>query len=405
MTGHRLVTGLVPCNVIPDEILTDHPARFRAMIIESANPVHSLADSPRMREALDSLDLVVVIDVAMTETARHAHYVLPASSQFEKWEATFFNLEFPENAFHLRPPVIEPLDGTLPEAEIHSRLCHAIGLFTDDDLEPLHAAAAVGRTAYTEALFQVISTRPDLAGALPVLLYETLGPTLGATAAGFSAQGAAVVAGLAQLCVMESGDSVRRAGFGDADELFDAVLSAPSGLVFSVDDFDETWRRILHPDGRIHLAIPLLLDELVGLRDEDPAVLDDEWPFVLAAGERRSFTANTIYRDPAWRRKDPDGALRMHPDDARRLGIESGDRARVTTRRGEAVAVVEVSDTVSPGSASLPNGLGLDVPEADGTAGVVTGVAPNELTSSEDRDWFAGTPHHKHVRARIEAVS
>jgi formate dehydrogenase len=31
-------------------------------------------------------------------------------------------------------------------------------------------------------------------------------------------------------------------------------------------------------------------------------------------------------------------------------------------------------------------------------------VAPNELTSSDDRDWFAGTPHHKHVRARLEKI-
>ena len=60
-----LFRSLIPCNVIPDEILTDHPDRFRAMIIESGNPVHSLADSPRMREALDALELVVVIDVAI----------------------------------------------------------------------------------------------------------------------------------------------------------------------------------------------------------------------------------------------------------------------------------------------------------------------------------------------------
>jgi anaerobic selenocysteine-containing dehydrogenase len=36
-----------------------------------------------------------VVDVAMTETARLAHYVLPASSQYEKTEFTLFNLEFP----------------------------------------------------------------------------------------------------------------------------------------------------------------------------------------------------------------------------------------------------------------------------------------------------------------------
>ena len=52
------------------------------------------------------------------------------------------------------------------------------------------------------------------------------------------------------------------------------------------------------------------------------------------------------------------------------------------------------------GHISLPNGFGLG-PGGDGDA---VGVAPNELTSSDDRDWFAGTPHHKHVRARLEKV-
>jgi hypothetical protein len=51
----------------------------------------------------------------------------------------------------------------------------------------------------------------------------------------------------------------------------------------------------------------------------------------------------------------------------------------------------------------LPNGLGLSYPAADG-ANVVSGVAPNDLTSTDDRDWLAGTPHHKHVRARLEAA-
>ncbi|GIS02092.1 MAG: hypothetical protein CM15mP103_06430 [Gammaproteobacteria bacterium] len=65
-----IISGMVPCNVIADEILTDHQDRYRAMLVESANPVHSLADSNRMREALRALELVVVIDIAMTETAR-----------------------------------------------------------------------------------------------------------------------------------------------------------------------------------------------------------------------------------------------------------------------------------------------------------------------------------------------
>ena len=86
------------------------------MIIQSGNPVHSLADSQRMREAIRSLKFSVAIDVAMTETAREVDYVLPTPSQFEKAEATFFNLEFPDNAFQVRQPVFEPLAGTLDEA-------------------------------------------------------------------------------------------------------------------------------------------------------------------------------------------------------------------------------------------------------------------------------------------------
>jgi anaerobic selenocysteine-containing dehydrogenase len=53
-----------------------------------------------------------------------------------------------------------------------------------------------------------------------------------------------------------------------------------------------------------------------------------------------------------------------------------------------------------PGNISLPNGLGL----AHGPGGPVTGVAPNELTSSARRDWLSGTPWHKHVPARIEPL-
>ena len=108
VTGARMVLDLVPCNSIPEEILTDHPDRFRAMIVESANPAHSLTDTKRVREAFEALEFVVVIDVAMTETAAMADYILPASSQYEKYEATFYPHEFPENFFHLRKPLMPP---------------------------------------------------------------------------------------------------------------------------------------------------------------------------------------------------------------------------------------------------------------------------------------------------------
>jgi anaerobic selenocysteine-containing dehydrogenase len=90
-------------------------------------------------------------------------------------------------------------------------------------------------------------------------------------------------------------------------------------------------------------VIPQLIEELIALKGEAPPSTDDAYPFVLAAGERRTSTANTIYRDPAWRKKDRDGALRISPGDAGRLGVDTGSRVRVTTRRGTALATVETT--------------------------------------------------------------
>lgn len=395
--NHRILGGLMPCNGIPDEILTTHPDRLRAAFVESSNPVHSLADSPRWREAFEALEFSVVIDVAMTETAMCADYVLPASSQYEKAEATFFTLEFPENYFHLRQPLVAPLVGTLPEPEIHRRLCRELGAYDDADLEPLHEAAAEGLDVYAERFFDILGANPKLGAALTVVLYETLAPHMPE-----GMESAAAIWGLAQTFVMGNAESAARAGYSSGNELFDAILTTPSGVAFSSDPYDVTWERMRHDDKRINLVVDELVDEFRSLFGEDPRVHDDQYPFILAAGERRSSTANTAMRDPNWRRKHPTTGLRVHPDDAAALGVEDGAKIRIVTKRGETVSNVEVSDSMLPGMVSLPNGQGLSYPDVDPEVDV--GVSPNELTSLEDKDWFAGTPHHKHVRARLEKV-
>jgi anaerobic selenocysteine-containing dehydrogenase len=146
--------------------------------------------------------------------------------------------------------------------------------------------------------------------------------------------------------------------------------------------------------------MPELLAELDDLGT--PPGSSDEWPFLLSAGERRSFTANTIFRDPAWRKRPGQEALRISNVDAQRLGIAAGDRVRIVTERGEAVIDVAIDDGMRPGHLSLPNGTGTDRP--DGHERVVDGVAPNELTGSFHRDRFAGTPWHKSVPARLEPI-
>jgi anaerobic selenocysteine-containing dehydrogenase len=398
VTGAPIIAGLVPSNVVPQEILTDHPDRFRAMIVESSNPAHSIADSAACRAAFLSLELLVVIDVAMTETARLAHYVLPAATQFEKPEATFFNLEFPHNTFQLRHPLFEPLPGTLPEPEIWARLVRALGVVDDADLEPLRRAAAEGRDAYAQAFLTAVSTSPMLARTVPYLLYDTLGPTLPDGLAG-----AAALWGLAQKASFTYPEAVRRAGHADGNALFDAILQNRSGVTFTVHEYADDFALIGHADHKIALAMPEMLDEIRALPGAPRGMAGGDFPIVLSAGERRAFTANDIIRDPSWRKRDADGALRVSVEDAEALGLVDGGRARITTAAGSAEASVEISEVMMAGHASLPNGYGLDYTDADGQAHT-PGVAPNALTSTQWRDAYAGTPWHKHVPARIEAV-
>ena len=398
VTGAPVIGGLLPSNVIVEEILTDHPDRFRAMIVESSNPAHSVADSGMMRRALGELELLVVIDVAMTETARLAHYVLPAASQFEKAEATFFNLEFPHNTFHLRHRLMEPLPGTLPEPEIWARLMRALGVVGDAELAPLRAAAQRSRADFTAAFLTTVGENPGLGKVLPFVLYETLGPAL---PEGLS--GAAALWGLAQKAAMTYPEAVRRAGHADGNALFDAILAGRSGVTFTVHEYEDDFALIAHEDRKIALEIPALLADTRALAAAPIGLTSSEFPIVLSAGERRAFTANDIIRDPAWRTRDADGALRISVEDARELGLADGSRALITTATGRAEATVEISAAMQPGHASLPNGYGVDFVDDDGSARA-PGVAPNALTSVGWRDAYAGTPWHKHVPARIEPV-
>ena len=409
VTGARIVGGLMPCNSVPEEILTDHPNRFRAMWVESGNPVHSMADSHKWRDAMRALDLSVVIDVAMTETAREADYVLPASSQYEKWEATYFNFEPRENVHHLRAPLFGPLSGTLPEPEIHARLVDALGAVEPSLLEPLKAAAQEGLDAFGKAFFTFMAENPALSRYTPYVLYRTLGPTL--------PDGAAATAlywGVAQRFAAGNAAAVRRAGVEGAgveagsfelgNNLFEALTRDGAPTVFAVADIAEAFDGIGHADKKIRLDVSEMLDELKELEALTDLVADDpDYPFLLCAGERRSYTANTAIRDPRWMKSNDAASLAIHPKDADAIGVGDGGAVRLVTKAGEAVITVMHDERMRPGTLSLPNGLGLLYPDERGEYRVV-GVAPNELTSLDLRDRFVGTPLHKHVPARLESI-
>jgi len=120
------------------------------------------------------------------------------------------------------------------------------------------------------------------------------------------------------------------------------------------------------------------------------------------AGERRAYNANLIYRDPAWRKTDAAGALQIHPDDARKLGLTDGGAAICESQRGSLPVRVQISDAVRPGLVTLPNGYGTEHPGPDGSRHAA-GPAINLLTDAAWRDPISFTPLHKYVRVRVRA--
>src|SRR3984893_1717523 len=179
VTGDEVIAGLLPPNIFPEAVLSDHPDRLRGVWVDSSNPANTASNTKAVERALRSLELCVVVDVAMTETAHLAHYVLPASSQYEKTEFTLFNFEFPTNYFHVRAGVVPPLEGTLPEPEIYTRLARALGLLPGDKARaPLREAAHRSRAEFTAAFRAFMGENPSAASVVALVLYHTLGQTL-----------------------------------------------------------------------------------------------------------------------------------------------------------------------------------------------------------------------------------
>jgi anaerobic selenocysteine-containing dehydrogenase len=405
-TGDEVIAGLLPPNIFPEAVLSDHPDRLRGVWVDSSNPANTAANTKAVERALRSLELCVVVDVAMTETAQLAHYVLPASSQYEKTEFTLFNFEFPTNYFHVRAGVLPPLEGTLPEPEIYTRLARALGYLPGDNvLAPLRETARRSRPEFAAAFRAFMGENPATASVAALVLYHTLGQTLpDGTAA------AAPLWNAALACAKRSPQAVRRAiGAPDevpdqalGDALFDAIVGTRQGVAVTHHEYDEVWSLIGHPDRKIRLAVPGMLEWLARL-DPESAGAPKEFPYLLAAGQRRMFNANQIFRDPKWRRDDPDGALLVNPVDLGELGARDGDWIAVESVVGRLVVRCKIDGSMRRGQLALPHGYGQAYP-AEGGERLTNGPRINLLTESGNRDPIAGTPYHKHVAVRLSRL-
>ena len=88
----------------------------------------------------------------------------------------------------------------------------------------------------------------------------------------------------------------------------------------------------------------------------------------------------------------PRCVLLVHPDDAARLSLREGGRARVTSSRGAVEVTVAITDEMMPGVVSLPHGWGHGRPGVQlSVASQHAGVSVNDLTDETLIDPSCGT--------------
>jgi anaerobic selenocysteine-containing dehydrogenase len=379
-TDFPAIMGTFPPNVLPEEITADRPDRIRAVIISGSNPLRSYADTTAYEEACGKLDLLVTMEVAMSETAALSDYVLPARSAFEKWDGTFFAWTYPEIFFQMRRPVVEPDGEPREESEILVGLADRMGLIPDIP-ESLYQAARGDRAEFAQALMAYAQSEPRAMKVLPFVLAKTLGPVVGSF-------NLAALWGLLQTSPPSFRENAARAGFDPgpkmAEQMFQAILS-----------------ELRTDDGKINVLIPELAEWVQSIdaaSEEKALVPDPQFPLLLMAGRHFDYNANTIMRDPAWNDGKAYCTLLMHSSDARAIGATDEQMVRVTTDAGTEEIRLKVTETARPGHVVIPHGFGLVY------QGETHGANVNRLTKNTHRDRLAATPLHRFVPCRVEPL-
>lgn len=351
-------------------------SHIRALISIAANPVLSAPDGDRLDKALESLDFMVSVDPYLNETSRHAHVVLPPPPPSQSPHH-----DFALNALAVRNQVrynraAVPLEaGRMAETEILARLVlAAIGMHGADP-------AAVDALAIDRTLGKAVADpHASVHGQDPKKLADRLtgesGPErrldlmlrLGPYGDGFGAD--------------PEGLSLQR------------LLDHPHGI--DLGPLEPRVPQLLKTrSGRVELLPGPIADDLPRLaRALDESRTPDGAPAGLVLVGRRHLRSNNswMHNVPALVGGTNRCTLHVHPDDADRLGLDDGGRARVTASGGEIAVPVEVTDAVRPGVVSLPHGWGHDRPGTRlSVAAADPGANVNQLLDGTLLDPLSGT--------------
>lgn len=347
------VMGEIPLTCLAEEIETPGEGQIRALICVASNPVLSAPNGARLARALDGLDFMVSLDIYLNETSRHADVILPGLSPLEDQH---YDVPFPQLSWrnHARwsEPVFDAPAGHPPEWQNLLRLAAiAQGQGPDVDVLALDDAlfAQEAPRLFGEQAFGMLEATRGLHG--PQRLLD-----------------AALRSGPYALTLSQ-------------------VKAAPGGLDLGplAPRLPELLRT---PGGHIDLAPPALLGDLQRAAD----ALQEPVPTLQIIGRRDVRSNNSWMHNLPLLAKGPARCtVLVHPDDAKRLGLQQGAMASLRNGARQIQAQVEFSTDMMPGVVSLPHGWGHDLPGVKlGLASKRPGANLNALFDETRRDPLSG---------------
>lgn len=274
--------------------------RVAAAWVEKGNPASQNPRSLLVREAFERLDLLVVVDQFMTDTARLAHYVLPAKTMFEEEDLV---TAYWHPYLQLRAKLWDPPGEVKTETEIWRLLSERFGFDTryfpsgDEETRQLLLKMLPARPQQSEAVAQDSqSVLFDLLSRQPV------DPT------------------------------------GDGDIAFaDLRFPTPSGKIeFASEEAARLWGID---------AVP----EYVALDEGHESSLASRYPLQLLSCKTRD-RIHSQFGNLDWVQEiERPHRLDMHPVDAAARGLSEGDEAVVWNDRGRIALAVRLDEGLRPG--------------------------------------------------------
>ncbi|MEL7453472.1 MAG: molybdopterin-dependent oxidoreductase [Pseudomonadota bacterium] len=318
--GFKQLNGGFPGGILADEILTPGDDQIRALFVTGGNPLLTMANSARLKKAFSDLELLVVTDIYLNETASLAHYVLPATSPLERADLPFV---FPLFLGLQSKPYISATDAVVApdgnqrdEATVYSDLAAAsgVGLFgsrvAQMALNALAFLNSIGRKRERSLPIKFILNRLLKANGQPS---------------------------------------------------FKALVETPEGVARprpTPGTFLES--RLTTASGKLDLATDLLLEEAANLETAFASFSAKAAPFKLIT-RRHHFTHNSwtqnieaLTSGPA---RETNHAY-MHPADAADLGLEEGDAVDIQSETATIRLPLKFLSDLKPGIVAVPHGWG-----------------------------------------------